>query len=340
RDQLNAHVEVLHRRWPNGMSAYGAFGQVIAGRGLAPGLTIECADPAADTEDALRVMAQRLTELADLGKEIGNPSDHPLRVVGKRVWTPAWQREFLGLAVAFIREAQAVLPASVPVAEFLDVAQTGNPARLQTRHDLIDHLQAPGATAGYRVLSVDRVALRVAMDEWVDALVAMNRAVDGLARAWRETVWELDFDRVVSEWEEASGAFVLVAWWRTRLLWQAVAMHVATDAAGVKGSTSRPEDAGAELRGLREIAGLRAVFNTKSEVLERFGTIWAGPETDLEAVREAIAWADRAVELAREVRGGTGVASEAGLNPQSRHGKGERVDAAVVDQADAGERGL
>ena len=340
RDQLNAHVEVLHRRWPNGMSAYGAFGQVIAGRGLAPGLTIECADPAADTEEALRVMAQRLTELADLGKEIGNPSVHPLRVVGKRVWTPAWQREFLGLAVAFIREAQAVLPALVPVAEFLDVAPTGNPARLQTRHDLIDHLQAPGATAGYRVLSVDRVALRVAMDEWVDALVAMNRAVDGLARAWRETVWELDFDRVVSEWEEASGAFVLFAWWRTRLLWQAVAMHVATDAAGVKGSTSRPEDAGAELRGLREIAGLRAVFNTKSEVLEQFGTVWAGPETDLEAVREAIAWADRAVELAREVRGGTGVASEAGLNPQSRHGKGEQVDAAVLDQADAGERGL
>ena len=332
RDQLNAHVEVLHRRWPNGMSAYGAFGQVIAGRGLAPGLTIECADPAADTEDALRVMAQRLTELADLGKEIGNPSVHPLRVVGKRVWTPAWQREFLGLAVAFIREAQAVLPALVPVAEFLDVATTGNPARLQTRHDLIDHLQAPGATAGYRVLSVDRVALRVAMDEWVDALVAMNRAVDGLARAWRETVWELDFDRVVSEWEEASGAFVLFAWWRTRLLWQAVAMHVATDAAGVKGSTSRPEDAGAELRGLQEIAGLRAVFNTKSEVLERFGTVWAGPETDLEAVREAIAWAHRAVELAREVRGGTGVASEAGLNPQSRHGKEELVD--------AGERGL
>ena len=332
RDQLNAHVEVLHRRWPNGMSAYGAFGQVIAGRGLAPGLTIECADPAADTEDALRVMAQRLTGLADLGKEIGNPSVHPLRVVGKRVWTPAWQREFLGLAVAFIREAQAVLPALVPVAEFLDVATTGNPARLQTRHDLIDHLQAPGATAGYRVLSVDRVALRVAMDEWVDALVAMNRAVDGLARAWRETVWELDFDRVVSEWEEASGAFVLFAWWRTRLLWQAVAMHVATDAAGVKGSTSRPEDAGAELRGLREIAGLRAVFNTKSEVLERFGTVWAGPETDLEAVREAIAWAHRAVELAREVRGGTGVASEAGLNPQSRHGKEELVD--------AGERGL
>ena len=332
RDQLNAHVEVLHRRWPNGMSAYGAFGQVIAGRGLAPGLTIECADPAADTEDALRVMAQRLTELADLGKEIGNPSVHPLRVVGKRVWTPAWQREFLGLAVAFIREAQAVLPALVPVAEFLDVATTGNPARLQTRHDRIDHLQAPGATAGYRVLSVDRVALRVAMDEWVDALVAMNRAVDGLARAWRETVWELDFDRVVSEWEEASGAFVLFAWWRTRLLWQAVAMHVATDAAGVKGSTSRPEDAGAELRGLQEIAGLRAVFNTKSEVLERFGTVWAGPETDLEAVREAIAWAHRAVELAREVRGGTGVASEAGLNPQSRHGKEELVD--------AGERGL
>ena len=340
RDQLNAHVEVLHRRWPNGMSAYGAFGQVIAGRGLAPGLTIECADPAADTEDALRVMAQRLTGLADLGKEIGNPSVHPLRVVGKRVWTPAWQREFLGLAVAFIREAQAVLPALVPVAEFLDVAPTGNPVRLQTRHDLIDHLQAPGATAGYRVLSVDRVALRVAMDEWVDALVAMNRAVDGLARAWRETVWELDFDRVVSEWEEASGAFVLFAWWRTRLLWQAVAMHVATDAAGVKGSTSRPEDAGAELRGLQEIAGLRAVFNTKSEVLERFGTVWAGPETDLEAVREAIAWADRAVELAREVRGGTGVASEAGLNPQSRHGKGEQVDAAVLDQADAGEMGL
>ena len=333
RDQLNAHVEVLHRRWPNGMSAYGAFGQVIAGRGMAPGLTIECADPAADTEDALWVMAQHLTALADLGQEIGNPSVHPLRVVGKRVWTPAWQREFLGLAVAFLREAQAVLPASVPVAEFLDVAPTGNPARLQSRHDLIDQLQAPGATAGYRVLSVDRVALRVAMDEWVDALVAMNRVVDGLARAWRETVWELDFDRVVSEWEAASGAFVLFAWWRTRLLWQAVAMHVATDAPGGKGSTSRPEDAGAELRDLREIAGLRAVFNTKSEALERFGTVWAGPETDLEAVRGAIAWADRAVELAREVRGGMGVASDAGRTSQSpsRHGNGE--------QADAGERG-
>ncbi len=334
RDQLNAHVEVLHRRWPNGMSAYGAFGQVIAGRSLAPGLTIGCPDPGADSEESLRLMAQYLTVLADLGQEIGNPSVHPLRLVGKRVWTPAWQREFLGVAVSFIREAQAVLPASVPVAEFLDVAPTGNPARLQTRHDLIDHLQSPGATAGYRVLSVDRVVLRVVMDEWVDALGAMNRAVDGLARAWRETVWELDFERVVNEWEEASGAFVLVAWWRTRLLWQAVAMHVATDVAGGKGSTSRPEDAGAELRGLREIAGLRAVLNTKSEVLERFGTVWAGPETDLEAVREAIAWADGAVELARDVRGGTGPApGGTGLTPQppSRHGKGEQADAGELD---------
>ena len=304
RDQLNAHVEVLHRRWPNGMSAYVAFGQVIAGRTFAPGLTIECVDPGADTEETLRLMAQRLTALADLGQVIGSPSTHPLRLVGKTVWTPVWQREFLGVSVAFIREAPAVLPASVPVAEFLDVAPTGNPARLQRRHDLVDHLQAPGAIAGYRVLSVDRVALRVALDEWVDALGAMNRVVDGLARAWRETVWELDFDRVVTEWEEASGAFVLVAWWRTRLLWQAVAMHVATDVAGGKGSTSRPADTGAELRGLREIAGLRAFFNVKSEALERFGTVWAGPETDLEALREAIAWADRAVELARDVRGG------------------------------------
>ena len=305
RDQLNAHVELLHRRWPNGMSAYGAFGQVIAGRSFPPGLMIECVDPSADTEAVLSTMAEHLTELAALGEDIGNPALHPLRAIGKTVWTPMWQREFLGLAVAFIREAQAVLPASVLVAEFLDVAPTGNPARLKSRHDLIDHLQAPGAIAGHRMLPVDRVALRVAIDEWVDALGAMDRAVDGLARAWRETVWELDFDRVVSEWEEASGAFVLVAWWRTRLLWQAVAMHVATDVAGGKGSTSRPADAGAELRGLREIAGLRAVFNTKSEVLERFGTVWAGPETDLEAVREAIAWADRAVELARDVRDGT-----------------------------------
>lgn len=329
RDQLNAHVEVLHRRWPNGMSAYGAFGEVIAGRHIAPGLTIECPDPRADTEESLRLMAQHLTALADLGQEIGNPSVHPLRLIGKGVWTPAWQREFLGMVAAFIREAQAVLPASVPVAEFLDVAPTGNPVRIQTRHHLIDHLQAPGATAGYRVLSVDRVALRVAMDEWVDALGAINRTVDRLARAWRETVWELDFVRVVSEWEEASGAFVLVAWWRTRLLWQAVAMHVATDAAGGKGSTSRPADTGAELRGLREIAGLRAVFNTKSEALERFGTVWAGPETDLEAVRGAIAWADRAVELARDVRGGIGIApGGTGLTPRppSRVGKGELAD--------------
>jgi tRNA(Ile)-lysidine synthase len=41
----------------------------------------------------------------------------------------------LNRAARLAREAQAVLPALVPVAEFLDVAPTGNPARLQTRHD-------------------------------------------------------------------------------------------------------------------------------------------------------------------------------------------------------------
>lgn len=106
RAQLNRHVERLHTRHANGMSAYEAIGRVVAGRHL-PLIPLLWASPREHDRRALG----RLREAADLldvnVKAVGesNLVASPLAHVEHSEWSPTWQ-------ATLVAKAAGMLPAT------------------------------------------------------------------------------------------------------------------------------------------------------------------------------------------------------------------------------------
>jgi hypothetical protein len=79
REELNRLVSALHRRRPNGMTAYEAFGRVVVDRGSLP--EVRLAWPAGTTHapEDLAAMREDCRALKNALAAVGDPSQHPLR---------------------------------------------------------------------------------------------------------------------------------------------------------------------------------------------------------------------------------------------------------------------
>ena len=108
RDELNRLVSALHRRRPNGMTAYEAFGRVVADRGLLPEVRLAWPAGTRHAPDDLAAMREACNALKNALAAIGDPVQHPLRGIEQTKWVPAWTQEFQRLA-ATLKSAIAEL---------------------------------------------------------------------------------------------------------------------------------------------------------------------------------------------------------------------------------------
>lgn len=95
RDELNAYVEALHRRQPNGLSVYEAFGRVLTDEAVeAPAVAFPHPDAHdAETREALETLAD------ELGRTFAAVGAKPaLRFVAADQWSNLWQQGLLSAA--------------------------------------------------------------------------------------------------------------------------------------------------------------------------------------------------------------------------------------------------
>jgi very-short-patch-repair endonuclease len=90
RDQLNKLVSALHRRRANGMTAYEAFGRVIADRNRLAEVELTWPAGTVHSPDQLGQMRETCGDLRTALEAIGNPTTHPLRGIEQTRWNPAW----------------------------------------------------------------------------------------------------------------------------------------------------------------------------------------------------------------------------------------------------------
>lgn len=108
RQSLNAYVERLHYRYPNGLSIYDAIGMTCAGEDL-PRVDLSWPSPLMhNREDMLK-----LQELSDRLEVNANAigfnvlANHPLAAIGHGDWSPTWQMQVITAARDMLPVVQA-----------------------------------------------------------------------------------------------------------------------------------------------------------------------------------------------------------------------------------------
>jgi very-short-patch-repair endonuclease len=212
RDELNRLVAALHRKRPNGMTAYEAFGRVVADRGSLPVVHFFWPAETVHAPEDLAAMRDACNALKNALAAIGDPIQHPLRGIEQTKWTPAWAKEFQDLAAKLkdalcdlVRTGDAFASLLGFPSGFYDHADI---PRLANYGDLLTCAEAPdgvlflGPGSGDRARSLRAraaVARRIA-DKTPDLGVQYDL----------KAVSRLDLPTLHSDWRDASASNFLV----------------------------------------------------------------------------------------------------------------------------------
>jgi hypothetical protein len=90
RELLNKLVSSLHRRRANGMTAYEAFGRVVADRDLLADAGLTWPVGTVHSPAELAAMRECCADMRTALQAVGDPSAHPLRGIEQTKWSPAW----------------------------------------------------------------------------------------------------------------------------------------------------------------------------------------------------------------------------------------------------------
>ena len=208
RDELNRLVAALHRRRPNGMTAYEAFGRVVADRGLLPEVRFAWPAGTFHAPEDLAGMREACNALKNALAAIGDPVQHPLRGIEQTKWTPSWTQEFQRLAATqksaiaeLLRTADAFAAIIGFPPGFYDQADIPLLARfgeLLTRPEAADGvlLLGPGAGERGRALKARAgIARRIA-----------EKTAELGAQYDLKAVSRLDLPALQREWKDASAS--------------------------------------------------------------------------------------------------------------------------------------
>ncbi|MGU3361954.1 DUF3320 domain-containing protein [Methylobacterium sp. M6A4_1b] len=289
RAELNGLVQALHRRRENGLSAYEAFGRVIAAGSEPADLVLAWPDYRAHGADTLAFLRAACRDLRPILGAVGSPADHPLRGIESTHWSPVW-RDGLDAAITATLEALTALGASGGA--FAEaIGFSSHPVtEAETRGLLVlgSELLRPEARCGIAFLADDTGDLRraVAARERVQAIRAEH--VGRLTGTYRPGILDQDLAGLLAAWVAARSANILVRRHRARK----VLLRLQPYAEG-----ALPDDVGPDLAGLIALARHETADRPEEAALARLGLPWSAPDLPAADFRPAVAWAERVERL-------------------------------------------
>ena len=300
RDELNALVSALHRRRSNGMSAYEAFGRVIADRSALPEVPLSWPAGTVHGPQALASMRETCSDLRTALLAIGDPTRHPLRGIEQTRWSPAWAEEFRRLA-KLLRSAISELGARADeFAASLGFAQgSWEPADLQHLFEYGKLLMQPEALDGSLLLDQNagqRVhVLRTAADLLKRAVAKRNELSTGYDRR----AANLDLAQLQNDWAAACASNILFRNGKKAKIRLQLKPYCMGEL---------PDDISRDIAVLQDLAQLAAEAERLAPSFAGMERIWQALDTDAARFEPMISWAAKARELGRALgaRHGTG----------------------------------
>lgn len=284
RDQLNRLVSALHRRRANGMTAYEAFGRVVADRGRL--LDVELSWPVGTMHSPAELARMRETcaDIRTALEAVGNPATHPLQGIEQTKWNPAWvqalQQHVDRLQAALIE----VKTAAEGLAKSVGLEQVAtDDGMLPQLVKLVSTMLHAEAADGVLLLTDDAPEHVRALSDLADAVRRFNAKKAELSVEYDLKATRLDLEELQRNWFEACASNVVMRGGRKKKVRLVLEPYCGADL---------PDDIGRDLVVLQELAILLheiAMIKPRFAGIER---IWRGTATDVARFEGLISWAD------------------------------------------------
>lgn len=289
REELNGLVNALHRRRENGLTAYEAFGRVIAAGSGDLGLVLAWPDHLAHGAETLAALRAGCRELRPVLASVGSLVDHPLQGVEATQWSPVW-RDDMGAA---IRAGTDALSAHHVSGQAFANA-IGLPTLLATYAGmrgltvLGNYLIRLEARCGAAFLADGSGDMRRAVAARERFQATRTELLGRLAGRYRPGILDQNLAGLLAEWVAAQGSNFLVRGGRLKRVLLQIQPYAEGDL---------PEDIGPDLTGLIEVARHVKAGCLEELVLARLGLPWSNPEMPAAEFQPAIAWAEKVEQL-------------------------------------------
>ncbi|MGY3581970.1 very-short-patch-repair endonuclease [Bradyrhizobium sp. USDA 4341] len=285
RDQLNKLVSALHRRRSNGMTAYEAFGRVIADREEV--LEVELDWPSGTTHSPADLARMRdiCADIRTALEAVGDPSEHPLRGIEQTKWSPAWVQLLVQLIDRIQGELSELKETSIALADAIEMSfcHEGMMLHLVRIATLMLKADAPDGILLLTPEAPDRVR---AMHDLTDAIARLEAKVADLSVRYDLQAARLDLQSLQREWADACASNLLLRGGRKKKVRTALKPYCPA-------GSEVPDDIGRDLVVLNDIADLLRDIEDLKPRFRGMERLWRGAESDTARFKGLIEWADK-----------------------------------------------
>ncbi|MBS0995539.1 DUF3320 domain-containing protein [Gluconobacter cerinus] len=282
RQDLNAYVQDLHKRWNNGWTPYQAIGVVLeADRNGTYPLALKWSAPDVHAETDWESLKNAASLLAGLYERFGRDALSPqLLGIEQEEWTSRWQDQILQQSQALRGQIDALSQATDDLCHVLGLTGTDRSlAQLHRLQSFCALLYRPEAAWGAWALSEDahdKAQVVLAEKERIARHCTLEQ---GLAVRWSDAK-TLPLEDLHREWKESEDKWLL----SRRSAQKAVRRRLEASAKGVL-----PDDLSDELSRLLELSALERDLKGAPH-REVVGSLWSDVTTDFEKIEAALLW--------------------------------------------------
>jgi very-short-patch-repair endonuclease len=226
RDSLNGYSRALHRKYPCGLSAYDCFDYLLPRQqeetvqfSAWPKITETDEETLTQARDLARVLQERWRPLGDLAV-------HPLRLVRRQEWSPAWAERTLEQAKGFARTLDGTKGAARELRQWMAFNRPATSSDLARMDALAETLLAAVPVSGTlveivlgspaddsREMSWPQLAEK--MSGWVALLEEREKLRASLKRFDEAQLLQLDLKKLQTLWSAGESAWFLTKCIRT-----------------------------------------------------------------------------------------------------------------------------
>ncbi|KRR22382.1 DUF3320 domain-containing protein [Bradyrhizobium retamae] len=282
RDQLNRLVSALHRRRANGMTAYEAFGRVVADRNRLADIQLTWAVGTVHSPDQLARMRESCADIRTALEAVGDPSVHPLQGIEQTRWNPAWAQALQQAVDRLQATLQQMRESADALVTSLGLNEVADDSSLPQLLKLVALMLHPDAADGVLLLDEDAPHRIRALTALADVVGRIRDKASELSAEYDLKAALLDLSALQRDWTEACASNVLVRSGRKKK----VRLHLQPYC-----PSEVPDEIGRDLIVLQDLCDLIRGMEALRPHFHGIERLWRGLDSDPVRIAALIKWA-------------------------------------------------